>query len=229
MSVPTAPGPDPASRRTPVLPAAPLRALVAPCPSLTVPVPRLPPGGTPTWPQRSADSACSAPAGVLRRSAGRRPARVGRNGDRAAPAPRVLVGDAARAGPGRGVDADRLLRPRRRIAGPRQPKPWVGRSVEDIPVREPSPGDSPPSRFKRDGRMPIPTSTTPTALPNQIATVRSAKWKPWLWRSMNQAISLSNARGASIELSRRRVEREEIDIFVARLDRDRRPRRGPRP
>ena len=38
---------------------------------------------------------------------------------------------------------------------------------------------------------------------------------------MNHAISLSNAREASIELSRRLVEREGIDIFVARLDRDR--------
>jgi hypothetical protein len=62
----------------------------------------------------------------------------------------------------------------------------------------------------------MPTSTTPTALSNPIATSRSAIWKPWLWRPMTQAIALSNARGASIELSRLRVERESVDIFIAR-------------
>jgi len=71
--------------------------------------------------------------------------------------------------------------------------------------------------------MPIPTSILPTGLPNHAATSRSAKWKPWLWRPMNLGTSLSKARGASIEMSRRRVERQAIDIFIARSDRDRRP------
>jgi hypothetical protein len=70
------------------------------------------------------------------------------------------------------------------------------------------------------------TSTATTSLPNALATPVSAKWKPWLWRPMNQTIALSNARGASIELSRRRVEREAADIFIERLNKARGPRRG---
>ena len=73
--------------------------------------------------------------------------------------------------------------------------------------------------------MPLSTKPAPTALPNQLATPRSPKWH-WLWRPMNQTIALSNARGASIELSRRRVEREAADIFIARLNEARGPRWG---
>jgi len=73
--------------------------------------------------------------------------------------------------------------------------------------------------------MPMSTSNATTAVPN-AATPKSGKWKPWLWRPMNQTIALSNARGASIKLSRQRVEREAADIFVARLNKARRPRRG---
>lgn len=47
-----------------------------------------------------------------------------------------------------------------------------------------------------------------------------------MWRPMNQDIALSNARDASIELSRRRVEREAVYAFIDRLDRDRGPRRS---
>jgi hypothetical protein len=43
---------------------------------------------------------------------------------------------------------------------------------------------------------------------------------------MNQNIALANARGASIEMSRRRVEREAVDVFVARLNKARGPRRA---
>ena len=63
-------------------------------------------------------------------------------------------------------------------------------------------------------------------MPSSSRTARkAAKWKPWTWLPMNQHVALSNARGASIELSRRRVERQAADIFVARLNKDRRPRR----
>lgn len=74
--------------------------------------------------------------------------------------------------------------------------------------------------------MPEPSSTsytTPTA-------AGSTRWKPWLWRPMNQRIALKNARGASIELFRRRIEREAVDVFIAQLGKDaNRPRRGHRP
>ena len=66
--------------------------------------------------------------------------------------------------------------------------------------------------------MPKSTISATPALPRPIATPRSARWKPWLWRPMNQTVAVSNAHGASIELSRRRVEREAADIFVARLN-----------
>ena len=72
--------------------------------------------------------------------------------------------------------------------------------------------------------MPIPTSTRPTASTNQTATARSAKWKPWLWRPMNQAIWLSNAGGRPSSYRDDGSEREEVDIFLSQLGRDRRPR-----
>jgi hypothetical protein len=70
------------------------------------------------------------------------------------------------------------------------------------------------------------TITATPALASPNATPRAARWKPWLWRPINQTIALSNARGASIKLSRQRVEREAADIFVARLNTARGPRRG---
>ena len=51
------------------------------------------------------------------------------------------------------------------------------------------------------------------------------KRKPWSWRPMSQTTALSNARSASVELSRARVEREEVDLFIAELDEARRLRR----
>ena len=40
-------------------------------------------------------------------------------------------------------------------------------------------------------------------------------WKPWLWRPTSQAVALRNARHASAVLAQRRLEREEIDAYVA--------------
>lgn len=40
-------------------------------------------------------------------------------------------------------------------------------------------------------------------------------WKPWEWASASQAASLANARSASTELSRLRVEREDVELFLA--------------
>ena len=37
-------------------------------------------------------------------------------------------------------------------------------------------------------------------------------WRPW-----DQERAVANARAASVELSRARVEREEIDLYVARV------------
>jgi hypothetical protein len=45
-------------------------------------------------------------------------------------------------------------------------------------------------------------------------------WKPWavaqLMGSRSHAGAVANARGAATELSRRRVERVEIELYVAR-------------
>lgn len=40
-------------------------------------------------------------------------------------------------------------------------------------------------------------------------------WKPWAWASASQATALANARTASTELSRLRVEREDVELFLA--------------
>ena len=40
-------------------------------------------------------------------------------------------------------------------------------------------------------------------------------WKPWEWASASQAAALANARTASTELSRRRLEREDVEHFLA--------------
>ncbi len=39
-------------------------------------------------------------------------------------------------------------------------------------------------------------------------------WKPWEWASASQAVALANARSAATELSRRRIEREDVEIFL---------------
>jgi hypothetical protein len=70
--------------------------------------------------------------------------------------------------------------------------------------------------------MPIPTSSPPDNTPKRISPSGLARLKPWFWRPLSQTTALSNARGASIDLSRTRVEREEVDIFIARLEEARR-------
>ena len=40
-------------------------------------------------------------------------------------------------------------------------------------------------------------------------------WKPWEWASASQAAALANARTASTELSRLRLEREDVELFLA--------------
>ena len=40
-------------------------------------------------------------------------------------------------------------------------------------------------------------------------------WKPWEWAGASQAVALANARAASTELSRRRLEREDVELFLA--------------
>ncbi len=40
-------------------------------------------------------------------------------------------------------------------------------------------------------------------------------WKPWSWRLTSQAVALRNARHATAVLAQRRLEREEIEAFLA--------------
>ncbi len=40
-------------------------------------------------------------------------------------------------------------------------------------------------------------------------------WKPWEWPGASQSAALANARSASTELSRRRLEREDVELFLA--------------
>jgi hypothetical protein len=40
-------------------------------------------------------------------------------------------------------------------------------------------------------------------------------WKPWGWAGASQAAALANARAAATELGRRRVEREDVELFLA--------------
>ena len=40
-------------------------------------------------------------------------------------------------------------------------------------------------------------------------------WKPWTWGALSNQVALGNARAASTELSQRRVEREEVALFLA--------------
>ena len=40
-------------------------------------------------------------------------------------------------------------------------------------------------------------------------------WNPWTWGALSNQAAVDNARAASTELSRRRVEREEVELFLA--------------
>ncbi|MEI5673812.1 MULTISPECIES: hypothetical protein [unclassified Nocardioides] len=48
-------------------------------------------------------------------------------------------------------------------------------------------------------------------------------WQPWRWASTSNLRAVENARLASVECSRRRVERAEADAFVAARAADREP------
>ncbi len=39
-------------------------------------------------------------------------------------------------------------------------------------------------------------------------------WKPWQWSQNSNRWAVVNARRASTELSRRRVERQEVELFL---------------
>jgi hypothetical protein len=39
-------------------------------------------------------------------------------------------------------------------------------------------------------------------------------WKPWQWSRDSNQWAVTNARAASTELSRRRVERQEVELFL---------------
>ena len=40
-------------------------------------------------------------------------------------------------------------------------------------------------------------------------------WKPWEWGVASQAAAVANARAAATDLSRRRLEREDVELFLA--------------
>jgi hypothetical protein len=42
-------------------------------------------------------------------------------------------------------------------------------------------------------------------------------WKPWEWAGASHAAALANAREGATELSRLRVEREDVELFLADL------------
>lgn len=39
-------------------------------------------------------------------------------------------------------------------------------------------------------------------------------WKPWEWASASNVVALANARDGATELSRRRVERQDVEMFL---------------
>ena len=43
----------------------------------------------------------------------------------------------------------------------------------------------------------------------------SRTWKPWEWATASHAAALDNAREAATEVSRVRVEREDVELFLA--------------
>jgi hypothetical protein len=40
-------------------------------------------------------------------------------------------------------------------------------------------------------------------------------WKPWTWTQASNERAVANAREASIDCSRRRVERAEVDLYLS--------------
>jgi hypothetical protein len=42
----------------------------------------------------------------------------------------------------------------------------------------------------------------------------SRTWKPWEWAAASHAAALDNARAATTELSRLRLEREDVELFL---------------
>lgn len=52
-------------------------------------------------------------------------------------------------------------------------------------------------------------------------------WKPWEWASASQAAALANARAASTALSRQRVERDDVELYLAGALADVAAVRGP--
>ena len=40
-------------------------------------------------------------------------------------------------------------------------------------------------------------------------------WKPWQWARGSHEAALTNARAAATELSRRRVERDDVELYLA--------------
>ena len=42
-------------------------------------------------------------------------------------------------------------------------------------------------------------------------------WKPWTWKLTGQQVALRNARHASAALAQRRLEREEVEAYLATL------------
>lgn len=49
----------------------------------------------------------------------------------------------------------------------------------------------------------------------RAAVPRVAGWRLRLWRPISQGVARSNAQGASIALAERRVEREDVEDFLA--------------
>jgi hypothetical protein len=43
----------------------------------------------------------------------------------------------------------------------------------------------------------------------------SRTWKPWEWARASHAAAVANARAAATDLSRMRVEREDVELFLA--------------
>ena len=63
----------------------------------------------------------------------------------------------------------------------------------------------------------MPTSISANPIPDARADPpKVAAWKFWLWRPTSQGVARSNARGASIALAAGRVEREDVEDFLAR-------------
>ena len=40
-------------------------------------------------------------------------------------------------------------------------------------------------------------------------------WKPWGWAVLSNDVAVENARTAAVEISRRRLERAEVELFLA--------------